>query len=110
MGHVNMQGVSKHRGHSNIQDACKHCSRLKSFASSATHMGSTKHTMDIQTYGGIKTLQQARKVLPAVLHILGHPNIQQGTKASKHMGGASKHTGGASKHMGASKHTRGVQT
>ena len=40
-------------GHQNIQGASKHCSRLKSVASSTTHMGATKHTG-------------------------GHPNIQQG--------------------------------
>ena len=77
-GHPNIQGVSKHKGgiqtygwcpniweHQNIQGASKHCRRLKSIASSATHMGATKHTGGIQTY----------------------------SRASKHMG-ASKYMGG----------------
>ena len=75
----------------------RYCSRLKSVASSATHMGG------VLTYGG------------PVLHIWGHPNINGGIKtygwypntwwpSATHMG-ESKHTGGCSKHMGTSKHT-----
>ena len=68
---IQTYGASKHTvvhqniwGHQNIQGASKHCSRLKSVASSATHMGATRHTA-------------------------GHPNIWV---VSKH--GACKHTRG----------------
>ena len=78
-------------GHQNIQGPSKHCSRLKSVASSDTHMGATKHTG-------------------------GHPNIQWGIQiygwcpniwASKHMGGVQ--TWGHANIQGMSKHG-GIQT
>ena len=49
--HPNILGHPNIWGHQNIQGASKHCSRLKSVASSATHMGATKHIGGIQIYG-----------------------------------------------------------
>ena len=99
-GHPNMKGASKHTGrcpniwgtfkhtgvhpniwgHSNLQGVSKHCSRLKSVATSASHM-------DNQTY----------KVYP---NIWGHSNIQE---ASKNMG-ASKCMGAYGDSLSVTKH------
>ena len=97
-GHPNIWVVSKHMRPQNIQGTSKHCSRLKSIASSATHMEASKHT------AGLPNIWRHPNIWVVFKHGR-HANIQGAVQTYGVKSVASSAT-----HMGASKLTGGVQT